>query len=185
MKFPSDGIKDWYININKLIINLGVELRGEEFGSEFCECELEKIVQSYPKKEQADLVNGFFWSVWIDQVMYYVVLDGGVRPYLRHSFVSKNRELYFNFRELYSFPKIHNHSGGGQITPQMLLNSNMNYEKPNAVLLLNGKKTFWGEVKNWLKSIKRDDIINQMILAFREDVKIRFDDKYEFLVERL
>ncbi len=59
------------------------------------------------------------------------------------------------------------------------------FQKPDHNLLLEDRREFIGEIKKWLKSIQREDIINAMICAFREDVKLRFETKYYYLVDKL
>jgi len=138
-----------------------------------------------PSSQQQDLVNGLFWSLWIDQVFYYVTMDGGVRPYLRSSFYGTNANLYQEFRNKYPFPKIHAHSGGGQMSPKTLFHKQFSYSIPTKKQLLEGRKDFWGEIKDWLKFIKREEIIIQIICAFREDINERFTSEYKFLIDGL
>lgn len=186
MEYPSKDIRDWCININKFfkILNNNSNIRSH-YESTLCACGIERAIQFCPSNQQKDLVNGLFWSIWIDQVFYYVTKDGGIKPYLRNNFKSINNKLYDKFRKIYPFPKIHAHTGGGQINPVVLLDDNLNYKKPTNNLLLEGKKSFWGEIKSWLKSIKREDIIDQMIKAFRDDIYERFGKEYEFLVQKM
>ena len=40
------------------------------------------------------------------------------------------------------------------------------FQKPDHNLLLEDRREFIGEIKKWLKSIQREDIINAMICAF-------------------
>ena len=118
--FPSKEISEWCTNINKLLY----------VDENVCECAIENIIQKCPTSQQQDLVNGLFWSLWIDQVFYYITYDGGVRPYLRYSFKGTNTDLYQEFRTTYPFPKIHAHSGGGQMSPMTLFHNQFSYNKP-------------------------------------------------------
>jgi hypothetical protein len=173
--FPSNEISQWCTSINKLLC----------VDENVCECAIENIIQNCPTSQQQDLVNGLFWSLWIDQVFYYITYDGGVRPYLRYCFKGTNTDLYQEFRTTYPFPKIHAHYGSGQMSPMTLFNNQFSYNKPTNKQLLEGRKDFWGEIKDWLKYKNRAEIIAQFICAFREDFKERFTTEYEFLIDRL
>lgn len=59
------------------------------------------------------------------------------------------------------------------------LSEQRHFQKPDNNLLLEDRREFVGEIKKWLKSIQREDIINAMICAFREDVKLRFEESIQ------
>lgn len=181
MKFPSEDLKNWCREIQNLID----APRERKTGIGFCACEIEEAILYAPENMQAQLTSALFWSIWIDQVMYFILLDGGVKPYLRKYFPPAENQLYDKFRSLYPFPKLNIHGGAGQVSPGYLLSEQRHFQKPDIKLLSEDRKEFWGEIKNWLKSIQREDIINAMICAFREDVKLRFENKYYFLVDNL
>lgn len=177
MSFPSRAIKSWCKNIQKLIDS--PRKNKTTYNDGFCMCEVEKAILYAPGDKQAQLTSGLFWSVWIDQVMYYVLIDGGVNGFLPEP------ELYRKFRSIYCFPKFYVHSGPGHSSPHFLLGDNQHYQKPDEYLLKEDKNDFWCEVKKWLMSIHRDDVVNAVISAFREDIENRFENKYSFLWENL
>lgn len=165
MGFPSEPLKKWCKNINYLIKVQLERLEG------ICECQLLLILEvpGLEVSQRKQLGSAFFWSVWIDQVMYYVLVDGGVPG------IEKDESLYKEFRRLYPFPKLYSHPSSGFASPGSVLafcegKSCM----PDRELLLEDKKEFWGEVAKWLDSIERSDVKEAAIKAFKEDIELRY-----------
>lgn len=178
MQFPSQRIKDWCNNIQALIDAPRVNKTSK--GNGFCGCEFEQAILYAPRNQQAQLTSGLFWSVWIDQVMYYVFVDGGIVNF------PQEIELYEKFRSIYCFPKLYVCSGRGYLSPHILFDNNYRYLKPDRELLEEDKKEFWNdEVKKWLTNIHRGDVIVALVSAFKEDITKRFENNYGFLSENL
>ncbi len=177
ISFPSEAIKDWCHNIQKLI---DAPREGKtSYDDGFCACEVEKAILYAPHEQQPQLISGLFWSIWIDQVMYYVLVDGGI-----HGF-EPDKELYKKYRSKYRFPKLYVHSGPGHSSPHFLLSQNANYQTPNNELLEEDRRDFWCNVKDWLKGIHRDDVIDAALSAFQDDINTRFNHNYDFLINNL
>lgn len=129
----------------------------------FCQCEVDHVV-SFAGPEHggsaeamADFAAAFFWSVWIDQVMFYV----------------SGHDDYSEFRSLYPFPKLYSHHTGAHNPPASLIVGEHTYPLPCRVLLLEQKKDFWGEVSSWLDSSHRSELRRAAISAFKEDLRLR------------
>jgi len=164
MGFPSEPLRKWCENINYLIKIQQERLEG------ICECQLPLILEvpGLEINQRKQLGSAFFWSVWIDQVMHYVLVDGGVPG------VEKDESLYKEFRRLYPFPKLYSHPSPGFASPwSVLVFCERKNCMPNKELLLEDKKEFWGEVAKWLDSIGRSDVKEAAIIAFKEDIEHR------------
>lgn len=171
--YPSQAIREWCHNIHIL-----VKTMHPHSDDGFCQCSVLSAVMKAPDKgSQAQLASGLFWSVWIDQVMYYVLVNGTFAPDQKHD------QFYSNFRQIYSFPKIYNHSIPGHTSPYWLLMQREKFAAPEHDLLLKDKNEFWGEIESWILSFGKLDLRDLLIAAFKEDLILRFPTGYDFLWE--
>lgn len=178
MAYPSQALQDWCRNIQKFIdVAADNGLSGTAYRDGFCECTAQnfKLILSVSQDETAQLISGLFWSVWIDQVMFYILIDGGI------STMKPDKSLYAEFRSLYTFPKLHSHPGRGEGSPVWFLLRNRGCKLPDSTLLLEDKKEFWGEVADWLDYRGKSDVKLAALTAFKEDLKIRFPEGYDYL----
>ncbi len=164
MPFPSKDIKDFC----KEVINLTNVKDIKCFGDgNFCSCIFETAIGHAPPNDQGDLVNGLFWGIWTDQLMYYILIDGGIPE------LSKEPEFYHLFREKYPFPALYIHQTTNVAPPGWILSSDRKYMLPADDLLKSGRKEFLGEVENWLLSVNREDVRSALNNAIVEDLKVR------------
>jgi len=173
MSFPSDQIREWCKWLWKLLDALGPHVAGRVDG--LCQCEVGHMVSFVPLGHRPQFVSGLFWSVWIDQVMWYVLVEGGVRG------CYSDRNFYEAFIRRYPFPKLYFHAGDGHASPAWLLAPERSYPGPGRELLLEDKREFWGEVAAWLESVERSDIRDAAVFAFREDLDLRFPPDLHYL----
>jgi hypothetical protein len=173
MVFPSKALNDWCKNVQALINSSRNHRPSNSDG--FSQSEVFKAVEFAPIEQRAQLLSGLFWSVWIDQVMYYILVEN-----------SKDKTLYETFRGIYPFPKLRSHPSCGQASPSWLMGDDeigRGCPKPNEELLLEDKKEFWGEISDWLTSIDRSDVKDLAEGAFKEDLRIRFNPALKYLFE--
>lgn len=171
--FPSGSLREWCRRIREL---LDAPREGRTRHRDgFCQCEVYRAIEYAPAAQRAQLASGIFWSVWIDQVMWYVLVEGGVGGR------AANRELYEAFAALYPFPKLYSHPVPGHASPAWLLAANRSYQLPSRELLLEDKEEFWGDVASWLESIGRSDVRDAAIFAFKEDLGLRFPPEMGYL----
>jgi len=173
--YPSKALRDWCRNIQKLVANNNLNTGFTNYNDGFCLCDMDKVINLAPVDQQSQLASGIFWSVWIDQVLYYVLVDGGVEGFER------DPKLYQSFRNIYKLPKLHEHFISAHASPSFLLDGNRKYPVPNRMLLLEDKREFWGEISCWLKAIERTDVKDAAERAFKEDLHIRFPEDFDYL----
>lgn len=173
MPFPSDQMREWCRRIRELLDAPREGRTGHRDG--FCQCEVYRAIEYAPAGQQAQLASGVFWSVWIDQVMWYVLVEGGVEG------CYADRNFYEEFIKRYPFPKLYSHPVPGHASPAWLLAANRSYPIPGRSLLREDKREFWGEVAAWLDSIERSDVKDAAIFAFKEDLGLRFPPELSYL----
>lgn len=156
---------DIYQN-NIRILNV---LSTREPKTEFCNCELlsNRITSKRLLKKQ-DFINLFFAS-WIDQVMYWVLVDSG------NEFCLNELWLYEYFYKYYRFIKIVYHGPGSMVRPISYLTGlgykNLLREKE---LLFYTKQKYWDQdVKEFFLSIDGRDIIELAEKEFIRDLSLR------------
>jgi hypothetical protein len=176
MPFPSDAIRIWCENIERLRAEQERTRHAREDG--FCQCpdEIGIAISLAPRDQQAQLCSGLFWSIWIDQVIYAVSRVGpGFYPLFRH---------------VYRFPRLYGHPVGlqGYASPACLIEPPGNtcddrwrFERPNPELLLEDKREFWGEVAAWLSDVCAGEVREAAEEEFRRDIRERFQPGFEFL----
>lgn len=164
---------DIYQN-NIRILNV---LNTREAKTEFCSCELisNRITYKRLLKKQ-DYINLFFAS-WIDQVMYWVLVDS------RNEFCLKELWLYEYFYNYYRFIKIVYHGPGSRVRPISYL-IGLGYKNllRERELLLRTKQKYWDQdVKEFFLSIDRRDIIEIAEQEFLRDLSLqhRFSEEQE------
>ena len=175
MSYPSDDLRKWFDGLE--LLNKHTKILPQ-----ICQCGVFPLIKKYLKNDEhkKNLLNGLFWSIWIDQVIYSVLVDTRCLESvnIRRKFnIKKDEELYNKFRKFYPFIKINSHCGMGQANPAWLITKNFHNEDcplPENKLLLEGKKDFWDNVSDWFDCIKKSDIKESIIAAFKEDLKLRF-----------
>lgn len=165
MPFPSQALEDFCSNV-AILIEAPREGRTCHRDG-FCQCEIYRAIQYAPIAQQSQLASGIFWGVWVDQILFYVLIEGGIRG-------QPDCALYERFREAYPFPKFYSHTRPGHASPYGLLADNRDYTRPTRELLIEDKQGFWGEVSEFLDSLGRHDVRASAEDAFREDLGLRF-----------
>lgn len=173
MPYPSEVLGEWCKRIRELMDAPREGKTGHRDG--FCQCEVFRAIEYAPAEQQPQLASGIFWSVWIDQVMWYVLVEGGVQG------CHPDRSLYEEFIKRYPFPKLYSHPVPGHASPAWLVAANRGYATPSRELLLEDKEEFWGEVASWLDSTARCDVSNAAVSAFKEDLGLRFPPELGYL----
>lgn len=180
---PSKALKEWCHHINKLALLQ----EGRHDG--FCACGVCSALRSEPATQQAQLVSGLFWSAWIDQVLYWLLVDPQTGR--QRNPTQAEPSFYEKFRFAYPFPKIHSHAGRGQAPPWILLSTEHAQSLgiaqpclPSTELIKEYKRKFWDdEVACWLESCGRRDVSAAAESTFREDVVERFPEEWNFLAD--
>jgi len=170
-KYPAENISKWLTNIRevfRLEFNIGIE----ELDYGVCICQTPRLLRLLKSNEERmHFLNGLFWSIWIDQVMYYVM----------HS-SQHGLKLYSEFRRKYLFPKIFNHGYGGHASPCILLEEHEILEllgnKIDTKTLILGKTAFLDEVCDWLCSIGESAMKLQVMKEFKADQTSRFSEQW-------
>jgi hypothetical protein len=169
MPFPSEAMKLWCQNVEKLREALFRQDKAQDDG--WCQCQIGEAFSIFcPRDKQAQLCSGLFWSVWIDQVLFTVL----------------PRELYDQFRSIYTFPKLRSHPTG-HASPAFLINppaaadERCQYQRPTRELLMQDKKEFWGEVAAWLRHVGQVNHCDAAEADFKADLGRRFTEEYHFL----
>jgi len=142
-----------------------------------CQHDWNVVLQREPLGSQAEFAGALFWAVWIDQVMWHVLVEGKVKG------CDANRGLYEEFIRRYPFPKLYSSTYDGHARPPYFIQENREYRTPDSELLLALKGTFWGEVASWLESIERSDVRDAAVAAFKEDLRSQFRQELAFLFD--
>jgi len=165
-------IKAWCDNINRFmeIINPGRGYITESNLNRVFKGRI-KLIQN-PQQEK-ELAAALFWSVWIDQIMYFILVDKRFYGFPR------NAGCYDKFRRLFSFPKLYENSGHSFLSPFVILDTC----PCEAKLLLEDKKEFWeDEVAKWLVEEGYASVKENAERMFGLDLQERFPEgKYDFL----
>jgi len=144
-------------------------LNTRESRTEFCSCELiSNRITARRLLDKEDLINLFF-ATWIDQVIYWMLVDS------RNPFCLKELRLYKTFYKKFKFLKFYYHGYGRWVRPISYLTSlgyrNLIREKN---LLLRTKQKYWDQdVKEFFLSIHRGDIIELAEQEFLRDLSLR------------
>ncbi len=101
-----------------------------------------------------------FWSTWIDQVMYSV----------------STRDVYWEFRKRFPFPKILNCNGGRPRAGEFIVDR-IAYNDINLLLY---KERYWGSVERWLMENGYEDIRERALNEFRQSTRVPDEIKYLF-----
>ena len=173
MPFPSPALSDFCEHVRVLILAPRQERTAHRDG--FCQCEVYRSIEYAPPNQQAQLASGLFWAVWIDQVLYYIAVEGGVPE------CAADPAVYEHFRNTYPFPKLYSHVGGGHASPYLLLAEWRPYAGPSRNLLLEDKRAFWGEVAEFLDSEGHGHVRRAAEIAFNEDLQLRFPPEHAYL----
>ena len=175
MPYPSQAmLLLWCRNVEELRREMFKLGKAREDG--WCQCQIgEAIGRFCPQDQQAQFCSGLFWSIWIDQVLYSV----------------SEKDFYWpSFYDAYPFPKLHCHATGGHASPAFLLGEpppgtppeDWPYQRPSRELLLEDKKSFWGEIAAWLRHLGRQDVLQAAEDAFKEDLQRRFPEDLQALL---
>lgn len=152
---------------NSRIINL---LNSRTIRQEFCICELKNYyINSGDSIQKEDLIN-LFMGTWIDQTIYWVLVDSDNENCL------KEYELYQEYYEEFKFLKFEQHGFGNLIEPIYFLTgiseNNLLSEKE---LLLLTKLKYWDRgVKEFFSSIGRLNIVELAEDEFVKDLSLRY-----------
>lgn len=173
MLFPSDSLAGWCRRLRELRDGTFEGEEGHVDG--FGESEIPRIMECVSPDDRREFANCLFWGVWIDQVMWRVLMGGHVEG------DDDGHRLYHEFIRRYPFPKLYRQGGVGHASPALLLAPDHGYEVPGRRLLLEGLREFWGEVAAWLDSIHKPDVRQDVESAFREDIGARVPQELGYL----
>jgi hypothetical protein len=180
MTYPSEAMREWCRRIRRPLDGPRQCKVGSDDG--LCQHDWNVALKAEPQERQAKFVGALFWAVWIDQVMWHVLVEG------RGQGCAANRELYEEFIRRYPFPKLYSSIDRGHarpfcFVPAYFVPAHCDYQTPDRELLLELKRTFWGEVAFWLGSIGRPDVTDAAVSAFKEDLRLQFPQELSFLFE--
>lgn len=121
----------------------------------------------------------FFWCAWIDQVMYWILVDKN------NPGATNEHEVYKALRKKFAFPKLVEHATPAHFRPGLFV---MDEHITPMINLLNRQNLFteyqqalWSAVEDWLLSLGRPDLRERAIAAFKEDFGQRVPLELRFL----
>ncbi len=138
------------------------------------DCTIHYIIKNLPENLRDAILVQLFWSAWIDQVLYFVLVETSTTP--------EENELYESFRVRFPLPKLGMHAAARFMCPEHFIYFPNNYDyRNNKDLFIRYKDMFWGPVEKWLIKIGRIDVWQKAICAFIEDFGTRVPKKLHYL----
>ena len=175
--YPSIHLKAWLKSMRDLY-EAKYEIPKDKVDYGVCICGTTELLSLLKTdQERLQFISGFFWSAWIDQVMFHILNRGAGE-------LQNERNFYDIFHKTYNFQKIIAHGGcGGHASPGVLLTASPIldlFENGINKEMVNGdyKKAFWGEVREWLASQGKTKIIEEAEKEFKKDQEGRFDQEW-------
>ena len=148
----------------------------QKVNKEFYVSAIYNYVNSPKYSDKDELLAKFFIWVWIDQTIYWVLVDKRNKRRIHDEGIYQQFKLYF------PFPKIWLEGMSPIIRPRNLLSHNEINIAHNLKLLKITKLKWWdGLVKQYFIEIDRPDIINLAEEEFRKDLTLRhrFNEEQE------
>lgn len=126
--------------------------------------------EGYPlgKTGPRAIIPALFWGAWIDQVLYFVLVDRRMRSQ------PHGEDCYLEFRRRYPFPALRDNAGRAYLSPAVILQ----VRPVDPRTLKEVRREFWDqEVAEWL-SAESDYFMVRMVAEkmFRLDMQERFPD---------
>jgi predicted DNA-binding transcriptional regulator YafY len=139
-----------------------------------CHCEIDRLCDWI----RDQFICRLFWSVWIDQVLFYILVEG-------KGAVAAEPQLYEAFRENFRFPKFHPHSSSRHESPSSLFRTEGNNHGASChpSLMNAAKDEVWGSVAQWLDTDGHQLVKEAVETEFVRDMHLRFPLDVRRIVE--